>query len=84
MNIEINELFYFITLQAGQLNYVDPATGYVVFTQLAHLQRGECCGSACRHVSRESQILTLQQQLACFSNFVNTYYLKNKSNKKAK
>ncbi|KAL2771101.1 uncharacterized protein WCI35_019279 [Daubentonia madagascariensis] len=34
---------------AGQLNYVDPATGYVVLTQLAHLQRGECCGSACRH-----------------------------------
>ncbi|XP_045392464.1 uncharacterized protein C1orf53 homolog isoform X1 [Lemur catta] len=34
---------------AGQLNYVDPATGYVVLTQLAHLQRGKCCGSACRH-----------------------------------
>ncbi|XP_053463010.1 uncharacterized protein C1orf53 homolog [Nycticebus coucang] len=34
---------------AGQLNYVDPATGYVVLTELAHLQRGECCGSACRH-----------------------------------
>ncbi|XP_055000811.1 uncharacterized protein C1orf53 homolog isoform X2 [Sorex araneus] len=34
---------------AGQLNYMDPATGYLVFTQLAHLQRGSCCGSACRH-----------------------------------
>ncbi|XP_006834239.1 PREDICTED: uncharacterized protein C1orf53 homolog [Chrysochloris asiatica] len=34
---------------AGQLTYVDPATGFVVLTQLAHLQRGECCGSACRH-----------------------------------
>ncbi|XP_051003471.1 uncharacterized protein C1orf53 homolog [Acomys russatus] len=34
---------------AGQLSYVDPATGYVVFTKLAHLQRGACCGSACRH-----------------------------------
>ncbi|XP_049625700.1 uncharacterized protein C1orf53 homolog [Suncus etruscus] len=34
---------------AGQLNYVDPATGYLVFTQLAHLQKGSCCGSACRH-----------------------------------
>lgn len=49
MNFEMNELFDFITLQAGQLNYVDPATGYMVFTQLAHLQRGQCCGSACRH-----------------------------------
>ncbi|XP_039108626.1 uncharacterized protein C1orf53 homolog [Hyaena hyaena] len=34
---------------AGQLNYTDPATGYTVLTQLAHLQRGTCCGSACRH-----------------------------------
>ncbi|XP_058556908.1 uncharacterized protein C1orf53 homolog isoform X2 [Neofelis nebulosa] len=34
---------------AGQLNYTDPATGYLVLTGLAHLQRGKCCGSACRH-----------------------------------
>nr|XP_023403999.1 uncharacterized protein C1orf53 homolog isoform X1 [Loxodonta africana] len=38
---------------AGQLNYVDPASGYTVLTQLAHVRRGECCGSACRHVSGE-------------------------------
>ena len=34
---------------AGQLQYVDPATGYKVFTQLASSQRGRCCGSGCRH-----------------------------------
>ncbi|XP_051854671.1 uncharacterized protein C1orf53 homolog [Antechinus flavipes] len=34
---------------AGQLNYVDPITGYLVLTKVAHLQRGNCCGSACRH-----------------------------------
>ncbi|XP_054432418.1 uncharacterized protein C1orf53 homolog [Pteronotus mesoamericanus] len=34
---------------AGQLSYVDPATGYLVLTRLAHAQRGRCCGSACRH-----------------------------------
>ncbi|KAF6073119.1 hypothetical protein HJG60_001759 [Phyllostomus discolor] len=39
----------FVTLQAGQLSYLDPATGYVVLTQLAHARRGRCCGSACRH-----------------------------------
>ncbi|XP_072494280.1 uncharacterized protein C1orf53 homolog [Notamacropus eugenii] len=33
----------------GQLNYVDPTTGYLVLTKVAHLQRGDCCGSACRH-----------------------------------
>nr|XP_035978001.1 uncharacterized protein C1orf53 homolog isoform X2 [Halichoerus grypus] len=37
------------SLRAGQLHYVDPATGHTVLTQLAHLQRGSCCGSACRH-----------------------------------
>lgn len=30
--------------------YVDPLTGYHVMTRVAHLQRGECCGNACRHV----------------------------------
>ncbi|KAK6484748.1 hypothetical protein HHUSO_G12589 [Huso huso] len=34
--------------QAGQQTYVDPATGYLVFTQHAHLQRGKCCGFASR------------------------------------
>ncbi|XP_031197640.1 uncharacterized protein C1orf53 homolog isoform X2 [Mastomys coucha] len=34
---------------AGHLSYMDPATGFVVLTRLAHLQRGACCGSACRH-----------------------------------
>lgn len=32
-----------------QLMYVDPLTGYHVMTRIAHLQRGECCGNACRH-----------------------------------
>jgi diphthamide synthase (EF-2-diphthine--ammonia ligase)/ABC-type hemin transport system substrate-binding protein len=29
--------------------YADPDTGYQVFTEHAHLQRGKCCGSGCRH-----------------------------------
>lgn len=33
----------------GEATYRDPATGYMVFTRLAHLKRGKCCGSACRH-----------------------------------
>ncbi|XP_078417839.1 uncharacterized protein C1orf53 homolog [Cetorhinus maximus] len=35
--------------RAGQQTYVDPESGYLVLTRLAHLQRGKCCGSACRH-----------------------------------
>lgn len=29
--------------------YVDPTTGYIVLTRLAHERRGDCCGSGCRH-----------------------------------
>jgi len=33
----------------GEMTYIDPPTGYQVFTELAHLKRGKCCGSKCRH-----------------------------------
>lgn len=29
--------------------YVDPASGYSVFTAASHERRGRCCGSSCRH-----------------------------------
>lgn len=37
------------TVAAGGERYVDPTTGYVVFTELYHLRRSRCCGSGCRH-----------------------------------
>ena len=36
-------------VRRGQQTYIDPRTGYTVFTQLAALERGRCCGSGCRH-----------------------------------
>jgi cob(I)alamin adenosyltransferase len=36
-------------LAQGSTTYTDPNTGFTVFTALAHLQRGICCGSYCRH-----------------------------------
>ncbi|XP_069793977.1 uncharacterized protein C1orf53 homolog [Narcine bancroftii] len=33
----------------GQETYVDPLSGDLVWTRLAHEQRGVCCGLACRH-----------------------------------
>ncbi|MEN0065873.1 MAG: DUF5522 domain-containing protein [Myxococcota bacterium] len=30
-------------------SYVDPETGFRVFTEIAHRRRGSCCGSGCRH-----------------------------------
>ncbi|WP_379922667.1 DUF5522 domain-containing protein [Erythrobacter sp. R86502] len=38
-----------IACARGENTYRDPDTGYSVFTQIAHLKRGKCCGSACRH-----------------------------------
>eukprot|EP00242_Pyramimonas_sp_CCMP2087_P004880 CAMPEP_0198214752 /NCGR_PEP_ID=MMETSP1445-20131203/43818_1 /TAXON_ID=36898 /ORGANISM="Pyramimonas sp., Strain CCMP2087" /LENGTH=342 /DNA_ID=CAMNT_0043890071 /DNA_START=79 /DNA_END=1107 /DNA_ORIENTATION=- len=29
---------------SGEKTYIDPETGYTVFTALAHLKRGHCCG----------------------------------------
>ncbi|XP_062869305.1 uncharacterized protein C1orf53 homolog [Trichomycterus rosablanca] len=35
--------------KAGKRTYIDPLSGYKVFTEFAHKERGQCCGSACRH-----------------------------------
>jgi hypothetical protein len=35
--------------ERGEHSYLDPKTGYVVFTKLKHLERGYCCESGCRH-----------------------------------
>lgn len=32
-----------------QSTYIDPSTGFTVFTELTHLKRGKCCGNQCRH-----------------------------------
>lgn len=33
----------------GARSYEDPATGFTVFTEKFHLERGTCCGNQCRH-----------------------------------
>lgn len=38
-----------LACKQGELSYTDPATGYAVFTKIAHEKRGKCCGSGCRH-----------------------------------
>ncbi len=35
--------------EAQQTYYIDPQTGFRVFTEYALKQRGKCCGSGCRH-----------------------------------
>jgi cob(I)alamin adenosyltransferase len=36
-------------LQNGARSYEDPSTGFTVFTEKFHLERGTCCGNQCRH-----------------------------------
>jgi diphthamide synthase (EF-2-diphthine--ammonia ligase) len=38
-----------LACEQGELSYIDPETGYNVFTKIAHKRRGKCCGSGCRH-----------------------------------
>jgi cob(I)alamin adenosyltransferase len=45
---EIEELHHQAVLQ-GSTTYHDPSTGFNVFTEIAHLRRGKCCGNQCRH-----------------------------------
>ncbi|WP_413944289.1 DUF5522 domain-containing protein [Bdellovibrio sp. HCB-162] len=35
--------------ERGEDTYIDPDTGYLVFTELFHKRRGHCCQSGCRH-----------------------------------
>ena len=50
----------------GKDTYIDPKTGYSVFTELAHKRRGKCCGGGCRHcpynhVNVKDKITMIQQ-----------------------
>ena len=35
--------------------YIDPATGFLVFTAAYLLRRGYCCGNGCRHCPYEKK-----------------------------
>lgn len=47
-DIDIEEL-HRQSIVDKQSTYIDPSTGFTVFTELAHLKRGKCCGNMCRH-----------------------------------
>jgi hypothetical protein len=35
--------------KANKETYIDPKTGFQVFTSIHHKKRGHCCESGCRH-----------------------------------
>ena len=43
------ELAHSTACQNKQDTYIDPQSGYTVFTEYAHRKRNVCCGSKCRH-----------------------------------
>jgi hypothetical protein len=45
---EIEEI-HRLACQQGLTNYLDPVSGYTVFTEVFHRKRGKCCGNKCRH-----------------------------------
>jgi len=52
MDPEYKKLFFKLHAEAcarGERSYCDPKSGYLVFTELEHLARGNCCNSGCRH-----------------------------------
>lgn len=40
-------------IESAEDSYIDPKTGFVVFTETYHLKRGYCCKSGCRHCPYE-------------------------------
>ena len=49
MDAETQWTLHEAACDAGHASYQDPATGYHVFTRIALLERGACCGAGCRH-----------------------------------
>jgi iron complex transport system substrate-binding protein len=47
----------------GKMHYIDPATGYTVFTQLASSSRGYCCGRGCRHCAHGHKNVPAERRL---------------------
>lgn len=41
--------------ERGEATYIDPQTGFMVFTKVGLLQRGKCCGAGCRHCPFEHE-----------------------------
>ncbi|UOF02706.1 DUF5522 domain-containing protein [Bdellovibrio reynosensis] len=43
-------------IKNGSDTYIDPLTGYQVFTEVFHKNRGYCCNSGCRHCPYKNSV----------------------------
>uniref|UniRef100_A0A8D0KXF7 Uncharacterized protein n=1 Tax=Strix occidentalis caurina TaxID=311401 RepID=A0A8D0KXF7_STROC len=61
--------------QVGQQTSADPLTGYLVLSEGARLQRGKCCGSACRRCPYEQVNVKDQSKKKRFDSFFLYIYM---------
>ena len=51
-------------LKNGESSYIDPQTGFHVFTEIGLRRRGQCCGSGCRHCPYQHEAMSLEDRAA--------------------
>lgn len=51
-------------LENGESSYIDPQTGFHVFTEIGLRRRGQCCGSGCRHCPFQHEAMSLADRAA--------------------
>jgi len=56
-----------IACKQKQSTYIDPQTGYSVFTEYYHQERGDCCGNQCRHCPFGHQNVPKEQRYKKFN-----------------
>ena len=49
MNIETISVLHQAAVDQDKDAYIDPSSGFQVFTSKALLKQGRCCGNFCRH-----------------------------------
>lgn len=55
-------------VEAGEAAYIDPETGFRVFTEAKLLERGRCCGCGCRHCPYQHENVALDERAAKIQN----------------
>jgi len=51
-------------VDSGESSYIDPHTGFHVFTEIGLRRRGTCCGSGCRHCPFQHESMSLPDRAA--------------------
>ncbi|MBO6700870.1 MAG: hypothetical protein JJ921_00925 [Pseudomonadales bacterium] len=61
-SVDTGQLAHDEAVGRGEFTYVDPSTGYHVFTTLGLQARGKCCGCGCRHCPFQHESVPMGQR----------------------